>query len=125
MSPVGRYAAAGLLLVLAAVGGLWPFLDSGGRYGVALAGAIAYPIQILAFWLLMRHREKMNRFLAVWVGGTFARMGVIVVTALVVVRIDAVAPAPALIALGAFFFTLLILEPVFFSPVERGGATDR
>lgn len=114
MSPVARYSVTGLLLLLLVVAGLWRFLDAGGRYGVALAAAVAYPIQVVAFWLLMRNREKMNRFLAVWVGGTFVRVAVIVVAALVVVRVDAVDPVPALLALGGFFFGLLMLEPAFF-----------
>ena len=114
MSPVGRYGATGLLLLLVVVAGLWPFLDTGGRYGVALAAAVAYPIQLLAFWLLIRYREKMNRFLAVWAGGTLVRMGVIVIAAFVIMRIDAIAPVPTLLALGGFFFGLLLLEPAFF-----------
>ena len=114
MSPVGRYGATGLLLLLVVVAGLWPFLDTGGRYGVALAAAVAYPIQLLAFWLLIRYREKMNRFLAVWAGGTLVRMGVIVIAAFAVMRIDAIAPVPTLLALGGFFFGLLLLEPAFF-----------
>ncbi len=114
MSAVGRYGATGLLLLVVVVAALWPFLDADGRYGVALAGAIAYPIQVLAFWLLIRYREKMNRFLAVWAGSTLVRMGVIVVTALLVMRNDAIAPVPTLLALGGFFFGLLLLEPAFF-----------
>ncbi len=114
MSSVGRYGATGLLLLVVVVAALWPFLDAGGRYGVALAAAVAYPIQVLAFWLLIRDREKMNRFLAVWAGSTLVRMGVIVVTALLVMRIDAIAPVPTLLALGGFFFGLLLLEPAFF-----------
>ena len=39
MSSVGRYGATGLLLLVVVVAALWPFLDAGGRYGVALAAA--------------------------------------------------------------------------------------
>ena len=124
MSPVGRYCATGLLLLLVVVAAVWPFLEAGGRYGVALAAAIAYPIQVLAFWLMIRYREKMNRFLAVWVGSTLVRMGVIVVTALLVTRLDAIASAPTLLALGGFFFGLLLLEPAFFR-TGNGEATER
>lgn len=124
MSPVGRYGATALLLLVVVVAVLWPFLDAGGRYGVALAAAVAYPIQVLAFWLLIRYREKMNRFLAVWVGSTLVRMGVIVVTALLVMRIDAIAPVPTLLALGGFFFGLLLLEPAFFRS-RAGENTER
>lgn len=124
MSPVGRYGATALLLLVVVVAGLWPFLDAGGRHGVALAAAVAYPIQVLAFWLLIRYREKMNHFLAVWVGSTLVRMGVIVVTALLVMRIDAISSAPTLLALGGFFFGLLLLEPAFFRS-RAGENTER
>lgn len=124
MSPVARYSVTGLLLLLLVVAGSWLFLDTGGRYGVALAAAVAYPIQVLAFWLLMRYRQEMTRFLAIWAGGTLIRMGVIVVVALVVVRIDAVDPVPTLLALAGFFFGLLMLEPAFFR-AGSGEAANR
>ncbi len=114
MTPVGRYGVTGLLLVLIVVTGLWPFLDADGRRGIALAAAVAYPIQLLAFWLLIRYRQEMNRFLAVWAGGTLVRMGVIIVVGLWATRLESVAPVPMLLALGGFFFVLLLLEPAFF-----------
>lgn len=114
MTPVGRYGVTGLLLVLIVVTGLWPFLDADGRRGIALAAAVAYPIQLLAFWLLIRYRQETNRFLAVWAGGTLVRMGVIIVVGLWATRLESVAPVPMLLALGGFFFVLLLLEPAFF-----------
>ncbi|NIP57038.1 MAG: hypothetical protein GWM92_02840, partial [Gemmatimonadetes bacterium] len=53
--------------------------------------------------------------LAAWVGGTLARMALVVAVAFVLVRIEGVALAPALLALAGFFFGLLLLEPVFFT----------
>ncbi|GMR12443.1 MAG: hypothetical protein BMS9Abin29_0632 [Gemmatimonadota bacterium] len=114
MTPVGRYGATGLLLLLVVLAGLWPFLDGDGRRGIALAAAVAYPIQLLAFWLLIRYRQEMNRFLVIWAGGTLIRMAVIVGLGLWATRLESVAPVPMLLALGGFFFVLLLLEPAFF-----------
>ena len=114
MTPVVRYGATGLLVLLVVATGLWPFLDADGRRGIALAAAVAYPIQLLAFWLLIRYRQEMNRFLAVWAGGTLVRMAVIVGVGLWATRFETVAPIPMLLALGGFFFVLLLLEPAFF-----------
>ncbi len=123
MTPVGRYGATGFLLLLVVVAGLWPFLDANGRRGIALAAAVAYPIQLLAFWLLIRYRREMNHFLAVWAGGTLVRMGVIVVVGLWATRLESVAPVPMLLALGGFFFVLLLLEPAFFR-IQLGENTE-
>lgn len=123
MTPVVRYGATGLLVLLVATIGLWPFLDADGRRGVALAAAVAYPIQLLAFWLLIRYRREMNRFLAIWVGGTLLRMAVIVGVGLWATRFETVAPIPMLLALGGFFFVLLLLEPAFFR-IQRGENTE-
>ncbi|MFV2005850.1 MAG: hypothetical protein ACC667_00305 [Longimicrobiales bacterium] len=123
MTPVGRYGATGLLLLLIVVAGLWPFLEADGRRGIALAAAVAYPIQLFAFWLLIRYRQEMNRFLVIWAGGTLVRMGVIVVVGLWATRLDSVAPIPMLLALGGFFFVLLLLEPAFFR-IQLGENTE-
>lgn len=123
MTPVGRYGATGFLLLLIVVTGLWPFLEADGRRGIALAAAVAYPIQLFAFWLLIRYRQEMNRFLVIWAGGTLVRMGVIVVVGLWATRLDNVAPIPMLLALGGFFFVLLLLEPAFFR-IQLGENTE-
>lgn len=93
---------------------LWPFLDPRGRAGVALAALIAFPVQVVAFGLLVRWRDRMNRFLAVWAGGTAVRMVVIGVTAFLLAGAERVAPIPTLLALAGFFFGLLLVEPLFF-----------
>ncbi len=93
---------------------LWPFLDDRGRAGVALAALIAYPIQVFAFGLLVRWRDRMDRFLAVWAGGTLVRMVIIGVATFFLIGAERVAPIPTLLALAGFFFGLLLVEPVFF-----------
>ena len=119
MSPAIRYAVTGSGVVAAVLLGLWPFLDGPARRGVLWAAAIAVPVQVIAFGLLQRYRDELNRFLAAWVGGTLARMLVLAVTAFVVVRSGMEGAVPLLLALAGFFFGLLLLEPIYF----RSGAS--
>ena len=109
-----RYAmtgAAGIVLVTA---GLWPFLDEPARDGVLLAGAIALSVQVVAFALLIRFRNRWNTFLAVWVGGTLFRMGLVLVLATVMLRAEVAGAVPLLLSLAGFLFGLLLLEPAYF-----------
>lgn len=108
------YAGTAVAALALLTAGLWPWLDPAGRRGVLLAAGVAWPVQVGAFALLVRHGEKPKRFLAAWVGGTLARMALVVAAAFVLAEIEGVALAPALLALAGFFFGLLLLEPVFF-----------
>lgn len=121
MSPPLRYARTGLAGIALVTLALWPFLGAEGRKGVLLAGAVALSVQALAFWLLLRFRDRMNGFLAVWAGGTLVRMAVIAVVATVAIRNRAPGTVPMLFSLAGFFFGLLLLEPVYFRP--RAGET--
>lgn len=101
--------------------GLWPWLSSPARLGVLVAALVAYLVQLLAFFLLVRFRGDGKRFMVVWMGGTVVRMGVILLVALVVLtRVEGLPPAPTLLALAGFFFGLLLLEPLFL----RGRGAD-
>jgi len=104
-----------LLLVNA---GLWPWLSPPDRTGIWVASAVAYPVQMVAFFLLIKFWENRKQFLLFWVGGTVVRMGVILVAALILTRVDALSPAPTLLGLAGFFFGLLLLEPLFLRPRE-------
>lgn len=114
MSASLKYAATGVGVVATIVLGLWPFLDTAGRSGVLIAAAVAVPVQVLAFAALIRFRDRMNGFLAAWLGGTVLRMSVIAVVAVVVIRSGMEGAVPMLLALAGFFFGLLLLEPVYF-----------
>jgi len=103
--------AAGIVLVTA---GLWPFLDEPARDGVLLAGAIALSVQVVAFALLIRFRNRWNTFLVVWVGGTLFRMGLVLAVAVVVLSAEMAGAVPLLLSLAGFLFGLLLLEPVYF-----------
>ena len=116
MSPSLKYAATGLTGIAAIALVLWPFLDPAGRIGVLLAAAVAFPVQALSFMALRRFRDDVNGFLAVWLGGTLARMLVIAVVAALVIRAQMDGAVPMLLALAGFFFGLLLLEPLYFRP---------
>ncbi|MFC1660527.1 hypothetical protein ACFL3S_03535 [Gemmatimonadota bacterium] len=116
MTRIVRYGVTALLAVLLAIAGLWPILSEPARTGVLVAGAVAWPVQLLAFGFLVRFWGKPQRFLLVWVGGTLVRMGAIVLAAILLVRVRELPPAPTLLALAGFFFGLLLLEPLFLRP---------
>jgi hypothetical protein len=115
-----RYAVTGSVALGAIILALWVFLDPAGRRGVLLAAAIALPVQVIAFAMLVFCRTRYRRFLAVWVGGTLVRMTIVVAVAVLVVRSRMVGAVATLLALAGFFFLLLLLEPLYFrlGPVE-------
>lgn len=114
MSPSAKYAATGMVVITSIVVVLWPFLEPVGRNGVLAAAAVALPVQVIAFWALIRFRDELNGFLAAWVGGTLVRMAVIAGVAFIVIRSGMEGAVPMLLALAGFFFGLLLLEPVYF-----------
>ena len=105
-----------MALVLVVIAGLWPLLSPEGRTGILAAALVAYPIQMLAFFLLIKFWGDTKRFLLFWVGGTVVRMAVILAAALVLTRGEGLPPAPTLLGLAGFFFGLLLLEPLFLRP---------
>ena len=104
------------LAISLVIAGSWPWLSPSARTGLLVAALVAYPVQMLAFFLLVRNWGQTKRFMIVWVGGTVVRMGVILVAALVLTRVTALPPAPTLLGLAGFFFGLLLLEPLFLRP---------
>ena len=114
MSPSAKYAATGMMVITSIVVVLWPFLEPAGRNGVLAAAAVALPVQVIAFWALIRFRDELNGFLAAWVGGTLVRIAVIAGVASIVIRSGMEGAVPMLLALAGFFFGLLLLEPVYF-----------
>ena len=116
MSNAAKYAASCFGIVALATLALWPFLDPAGRRGVMIAGAIALPVQVTAFWALLRVRGRVNGFMAAWVGGTFLRMVVVAAVAFFAIRSSVEGAVPTLLALAGFFFGLLMLEPMYFRP---------
>lgn len=114
MTGLLRYSLVGTAVVALGVLGSWPFLDPVGHRGLVVAACVALPIQIGSFALLQRFRGQLRRFLAVWVGGTVLRMAAIGAVAFLVIQSGPRGVAPTLLALAAFFFALLLLEPIYF-----------
>lgn len=114
MRRIGPYAGVGLGLLALVVACLWPWLGVPGRRGLVAAAMVAWPVQVVAFGLLLRYRDEPRRFLATWVGGTLLRMTVVGVAAFALTRAPGFAMTPTLLALAGFFFGLLLLEPIFF-----------
>jgi hypothetical protein len=112
-----RYALACVALTLFGVLACWPLLDGSGRTGVLVAAALALPLQICAFAALAWGWSVRTRFLAAWVGGTLARMGILG-AAVALVYFTTLPPAPTLLALTAFFFAMLLIEPLFIGRDE-------
>jgi len=105
-------AAAAVVALLTLV--LWPFLEPGDRQAVLVAAAVALPIQIVAFAVLVRFRGRVSGFMAAWAGGMAVRAIAVVTVAFFVIRSGAEGAVPMLLALAGFFFALLMLEPVYF-----------
>ena len=119
MRALGRYALTGLLMIAVAVAALFPFLDDQGRSGVLLAAAIAYPVQVAAFGLLLRSRGDPSRFFVWWGTGVAVRVGVVIVVGIVALRIESLGAEALLLSLAGFFFVLLLMEPAFFKGADR------
>jgi hypothetical protein len=114
VSDSAKYALTGATGVTLVTLGLWPFLEPAGRRGILIAAAVALPIQVIAFSLMLRYRQDWNRFLAIWAGGTLLRMAVVGVVAFIAIRTGTEGAIPMLLALAGYFFGLLLLEPMFF-----------
>ena len=110
MSAGARYLAG--MTVIAAVataGGV--VLPAGWRAGWWLALAITLAVQGPLGWWLMASIGT-ERFLAVWVIGILARLGLVGLTALVLIPALKWPAAPALLALAAFLGASLALEGI-------------
>jgi len=116
-----RYGGVAFLALLLVIAGFWPWVSPSARAGILVAALVAYPVQVVAFFLLIRFWGEGKRFLVVWIGGTLVRMGVILLAAIAVTQMETLPPAPTLLALAGFFFGLLLLEPLFLRP--RGPET--
>ncbi len=119
MRALGRYALTGLLMIVVAVAALFPFVDDEGRRGVLLAAAVAYPVQVAAFGLLLRARGDPSRFFVWWGAGVVVRIGVVIIIGLLALRIESVGAEALLLSLAGFFFGLLLIEPAFLKGADR------
>jgi hypothetical protein len=114
-----RYAAACGLVVALGAGAAAALLDGRDALGVLAAGALAFPIQVVAFAVLARYPLGTTAFMAAWVGGTLVRMVAVGLGGWALVVLPDLPPVPTLLGLAAFFFVMLLLEPRFLGPGHR------
>lgn len=114
MSAAVKYGATAVALIGLLTLGIVPFLGPSGRMGVLIAAAVALPVQIAAFAVLVRYRGRVKGFMAAWAGGMALRALTLLVVAVLVIRSGTESAVPLLLALAGFFFALLMLEPIYF-----------
>jgi len=114
MNALGRYSTVGFLVVLCATAVLWPFLDAAGHRSLLVAGAVALPVQIGAFWLLNQSQDDPSRFMLWWGAGVLGRIAIVIGAGVALTQFGGLSPVVLLLSLAGFFFALLLLEPAFF-----------
>ncbi len=119
MKSLGRYALTAAAIVLSTMGVLWAFLDGAGRASLLVAAAIALPVQITTFALLLRSGVESSRFMMWWGVGVLGRMVVVVGVGLALDSLTTLDPTVLLLSICGFFFALLLLEPAFVSRATR------
>jgi hypothetical protein len=112
-----------LLIVGLGAAALLPFFDEAGRRGILLAASIGYPVQVMAFGLLLRARGEPTRFMVWWGVGIGIRVAVVVAVGLLSTTLATVEPAALLLSLVGFFFVLLLIEPVFLRADDKDAQT--
>ena len=101
---VGLILVTGWLLTLA-------FHGPGDARAIGLSAVVAAAVQIAAFVPVRRLASA--QMIVGWGVGALVRFITLVVYGLLVLKILAVAPAPALVALAAFLFLTTLIEPLF------------
>ena len=119
MRALFRYALAGILMIAVAIAALFPFLADEGRKGILLAAAIAYPVQVTAFGVLLRAYGEPARFFVWWGVGVAVRISVVIIVGLVALRIESLGAEALLLSLAGFFFGLLLIEPAFLKAADK------
>jgi hypothetical protein len=107
-------------MIAIAIAALFPFLDDEGRRGVLLAAGIAYPVQLVAFGLLLWARGEPSRFFTWWGVGVALRIGVVIIVGLVALSNESLGAEALLLSLAGFFFGLLLIEPAFLKAADKG-----
>ena len=75
-----------------------------------------------AFALLCKHAVRPAEGLVVWIGAAVVRMATVIAVGLAVTLLPALSPVTTLLGCAAFFFVLLMLEPVFLAARIRSAA---
>ncbi len=120
-----RYAVVAVGITAAVLAGAL-LLDGERQRGVLLAAAVALPVQLGAFGLLLRWRHRPNGFLAAWVGGALARLLALGGVAVLVWRSSGFDPLWTLMGVAGLLFVLHLVEPLVLRGVapEPGTGTE-
>ena len=114
MKAVALFAAATALIV--GVGG-WVFTlvypTTEGQRAILTSALVAVVVQLVGFAIL--RRAKGSHVIAAWGAGALFRVAVLSIYALVIIKVLALASAPALLSLATFFFLSTLVEPLLLN----------
>ncbi len=113
-----EYAVAGLVLTIATAGVLMLIVAPSDRSAVLFAAAVSYPVQLVAFAVLVAVRDNAQLFMLGWVGGMVLRFATVGAVVMFLSRTSMFPRRPALLSLIGFVFMLTLLESVFLRRVR-------
>jgi len=102
-------AAGGLAVATVVLGS--PLVGPEGKNGLVAAATVALAVQIPSFGILAATQPGSARYLAVWMGSTLVRFGVIALFAFAIVGTEGVDLVVSLVALAGLLLIMLLLEP--------------
>jgi hypothetical protein len=106
------YAGLALGVCAGVLGGGWVlFPAEEARRGLVVAVAVALPLQLAAFGLLLTREPGSLGLLGVWAASALVRFAAVGGVALWVTTTEGVDPMITLLALAGLLFILLLLEP--------------
>jgi hypothetical protein len=123
LNALKQYSLATLLIVALVYLMAGLFLDSTNREGVGIALLVSYPVQLLAFFLLIQSKKPGANFIVWWGAGMALRFTVVLIVALVAMQVDFSGREALLLTLVGSFFFLVLAEPKFLNPPDRVGAS--
>jgi hypothetical protein len=113
-----RYAGlSGVILVFLALVVVLAVSGADAR-SVWLAAAVAWPVQLVAFAVLLGSRRRQVGFVAGWGGGMALRFLALAGMAIWVTVSDAHHPESALLSLIGFVMVLVLIEPLFLKMAD-------
>lgn len=105
------YAVPATVVTVLVVSVGWVAGTPSVAHGVLVAGAVALPLQLLVFALMVVPEKSSPAFLGMWVVGTFVRLLAVGGVAWLAAVNEAVEPLATLLSLVGLMFVLLLLEP--------------